>query len=159
MLGCFLPPSFVECASSMLRYMICGVCVPGRHYYAKAVQANPYHAVAHFNLGLLLHDEDIETAMEHYQVRRQWSCVTRPHTLSGLRACFPVSDAPVFFRGCVYATVGNSTIACCVPPVILRLRRASLRSKNMKAHAPVEGPCVCPQILSWSATVLAAAGP
>lgn len=40
-----------------------------RHYYSKAVQANPYHAVAHFNLGLLLHDEDVETAMEHYQVR------------------------------------------------------------------------------------------
>eukprot|EP00752_Nemacystus_decipiens_P009581 g8561.t1 len=38
-----------------------------RYYYSKAVQANPYHAVAHFNLGLLLHDEDIETAMEHYQ--------------------------------------------------------------------------------------------
>ncbi|CAB1120547.1 unnamed protein product [Ectocarpus sp. CCAP 1310/34] len=38
-----------------------------RHYYSKAVQANPYHAVAHFNLGLLLHDEDIDTAIEHYQ--------------------------------------------------------------------------------------------
>ncbi|CAN0423306.1 unnamed protein product, partial [Ectocarpus sp. 13 AM-2016] len=39
-----------------------------RHYYSKAVQANPYHAVAHFNLGLLLHDEDIDTAIAHYQV-------------------------------------------------------------------------------------------
>ncbi|CAM9414871.1 unnamed protein product [Ascophyllum nodosum] len=38
-----------------------------RHWYSKAVKANPYHAVAHFNLGLLIHDEDVETAMEHYQ--------------------------------------------------------------------------------------------
>lgn len=38
-----------------------------RVYYAKAVSANPYHAVAHFNLGLLVHDEDVEAAMEHYQ--------------------------------------------------------------------------------------------
>lgn len=46
----------------------CAIFFLCRHYYSKAVQANPYHAVAHFNLGLLLHDEDIETAMEHYQV-------------------------------------------------------------------------------------------
>eukprot|EP00904_Undaria_pinnatifida_P012549 jgi/Undpi1/8424/HiC_scaffold_25.g10892.m1 len=43
-----------------------GDYMQSRHYYSKAVQANPYHAVAHYNLGLLLHEEDIDTAMEHY---------------------------------------------------------------------------------------------
>lgn len=52
----------------LINYVPCIGALLCRHYYSKAVKANPYHAVAHFNLGLLLHDEDLETAMEHYQV-------------------------------------------------------------------------------------------
>lgn len=40
-----------------------------REYYSKAAAAKPHHAVAHFNLGLLAHDEDVKTAVEHYRVQ------------------------------------------------------------------------------------------
>lgn len=90
--SCFPRTHWTSCAIVQSGSLLC------RHYYSKAVQANPYHAVAHFNLGLLLHDEDIETAMEHYQVRylAVEVCLKSAHAHAVVRLSVPVSTSRTF---------------------------------------------------------------